>query len=59
MSYKDLMVAWTTTSQPPIGSNSQEYVPKKGFHKWTPNNGMEKGKKNVFSVFRNYILKLY
>ena len=31
------MVAWTTTSQPLIGSNSQEYVPKKGFHKWTPN----------------------
>ena len=30
------MVAWTTTSQPLIGSNSQEYVPKKGFHKWTP-----------------------
>ena len=29
------MVAWTTTSQPLIGSNSQEYVPKKGFHKWT------------------------
>ena len=23
------MVAWTTTSQPLIGSNDQEYVPKK------------------------------
>ena len=31
------MVAWTTTSQPLIGWNSQDYVPKKGFHKWTPN----------------------
>ena len=31
-----LLVAWTTTSQPLIGSNSQEHVPKKGFHKWTP-----------------------
>ena len=29
------MVSWTTTSQPLKGSNSQEYVPKKGFHKWT------------------------
>ena len=31
------MLACTTTSQPLIGSNSQEYAPKKGFHKWTPN----------------------
>ena len=30
-------MAWTATFQPLIGSNSQEYVPKKGFHKWTPN----------------------
>ena len=30
------MVAGTTTSRALIGSNSQEDVPKKGFHKWTP-----------------------
>ena len=27
----------TTTSQPLMDPNSQDYVPKKGFHKWTPN----------------------